>query len=114
MDILLIYSLGEKIADKCGGAASGIFIDFLRSDCFMFIVAVIIASIIEGVGLDFLFTGTGTGTGQTGSGGRNQPSGPVQGHADYAQSHGPEPASTLAEIWGTGGPEGITLQDVVE
>jgi hypothetical protein len=110
MGLLFIYSLGEKIADKCGGATSGNFIDFLRSDCFIFIAAVVIAAVVEAIGLDFLFTGPGpAGSGTRASAPNTPPS-----FREHAESQQTKPASTLSEIWGPGGgPDSISLQDVV-
>jgi hypothetical protein len=109
MDISLIYSLGEKIAEACKDSGGLDFFEFLRSDCFRFVAAVVIASIIEAISLDFLFTGKSTtsssGTGSASAGGRET--------TDYADSQHSKPASTLAEIWGTSVPGDLTLQDVV-
>ena len=106
----MIYSLGAKIVEHCAGSGSSSFLEYIKSDCFWFIVALLIAAAIEGVGLDFLFTGPGSSAARPSS--REQ--GPKPDLEDFIDNSQPEPATTLAEIWGSESPENITLQDVIE
>jgi len=110
MELSIIYSLGEKIVEHCTGSGSSSFSEYIKGDCFWFVVAVIIAAAIEGVGLDFLFTGSGSGTGRTASP-QQAPKPSLEDFIDHSQ---PEPATTLAELWGSESPENITLSDVIE
>ena len=110
MELSIIHSLGEKIVDHCAGAGSGSFSDYIKSDCFWFVLVVLIASAIEGIGLDFLFTGSGSNI-------TRNPE-PVQSTEpsleDIFENNNPEPATSLSEIWASESPENITLQDVIE
>jgi len=110
MELSIIYSLGEKIVEHCAGSGSSSFSEYIKSDCFWFISVLLIAAVIEGVGLDFLFTGSGSSI--------KQPPGPGQSPKpsleDFIKTDQPEPATTLAELWGSESPENITLQDVIE
>lgn len=106
----IIYSLGAKIVEHCVGSGSGSFSEYIKSDCFWFIVALLIATAIEGIGLDFMFTGSGSST--------VRPPSPEQSPKptleDFIESSQPEPATTLSEIWASESTENITLQDVIE
>ncbi|MBL7101081.1 MAG: hypothetical protein ISS23_03960 [Nanoarchaeota archaeon] len=110
MELSMIYNLGAKIVEHCAGSGSSSFSEYIKSDCFWFIAALLIATAIEGIGLDFLFTGSGSSTAR--------PSSPEQGPRptldDFIDNSQPETATTLAEIWGSESPENITLQDVIE
>ncbi|GEM_PF-2038655 len=110
MELSIIYNLGAKIVEHCAGSGSSSFSEYIRSDCFWFVVALLIAAAIEGIGLDFLFTGSGSGD--------VRPSSPQQGPGpsleDFVDNSQPEPATTLSEIWASESPENITLQDVIE
>jgi len=110
MELSIIYSLGAKIVEHCAGSGSSSFLEYIKSDCFWFIVALLIAAAIEGVGLDFLFTGPGSSAARPSS--REQ--GPKPTLEDFIDNSQPEPATTLAEIWGSESPENITLNDVIE
>ncbi|MBM3700865.1 MAG: hypothetical protein FJW68_08170 [Actinobacteria bacterium] len=110
MDLSIIYSLGEKIIDNCAGAGSSGFSEYIRSGCFGFIVALVLATIIEAVGLDFLFTGSGSENIDYPKSAREE----APRLEDLLESSQPQPATTLAEIWGSNGPDNITLQDVIE
>jgi hypothetical protein len=106
----IIYSLGQKIVDNCSGATSGGFSDYIKSDCFWFVVALLAATVIEAVGLDFLFTGTSSHTpthyhqGQT-----THPS-----LEDVVGSETSQPETTLSEIWASEGSDNLNLKDVIE
>ena len=110
MELSIIYSLGAKIVEHCVGSGSSSFSEYIKSDCFWFIVALLIATAIEGIGLDFLFTGSGSSTTRPSS----PESGPRPTLENFIESSQPEPATTLEEIWASKSPENITLQDVIE
>lgn len=109
MELSIIYSLGEKIVEHCAGSGSSSFSEYIKGDCFWFILVLLIATAIEGVGLDFLFTGSRSSN--------KRPQGPSQGPKpgldDFNSGH-PEPVTTLAELWSSESPENITLNDVIE
>lgn len=106
----MIYNLGAKIVEHCAGSGSNSFSEYIKSDCFWFIAALLIATAIEGIGLDFLFTGSGSSAARPSSPKQD----PKPSLEDFIESNQPEPATTLAEIWGSESPESITLQDVIE
>ena len=106
----MIYSLGAKIVEHCVDSGIGSFSDYIKSDCFWFIVALLIATAIEAVGLDFLFTGHERSASSPPS---PEPR-PKPTLEDFMDNSQPEPETTLTEIWAPEAPEGITLQDVVE
>ena len=108
--LYIIYSLGSKIVDNCAGATSGGFSDYIKSDCFWFVVALLAATAIEAVGLDFLFTGTPSHTPHTSP--QSQTSQPSL--EDVLGSETPKPATSLSEIWASESSNDITLQDVIE
>lgn len=110
MELSIIYSLGAKIVEHCVGSGSGSFSEYIRSDCFWFIVALFIATAVEGVGLDFLFTGSGSSDARPSS----QEPGPRPTLEDFIESSQPESVTTLSEIWASESTENITLQDVIE
>jgi len=106
----MIYNLGAKIVEHCAGSGSSSFSEYIKSDCFWFIVALLIATAIEGIGLDFLFTGSGSSAARPSS---PEP-GPRPTLEDFIETSQPEPATTLSEIWASESTENITLQDVIE
>jgi hypothetical protein len=111
MELSIIYNLGAKIVEHCATSGSSSFSEYIKSDCFWFIVALLIATAIEGVGLDFLFTGSGSSTAKPST---NLEQGPKPSLEDFIDNSQPEPATSLAEIWASESPENITLQDVIE
>ena len=106
----MIYNLGAKKVEHCAGSGSSSFSEYIKSDCFWFVLALLIATAIEGIGLDFLFTGSGSSTARPSS---PEP-GPRPTLEDFIESSQPEPATTLSEIWASESTENITLQDVIE